>query len=238
MSMTAAQLASARMYLADPGTSAVQNVLIENALDGTFTISFDGQTTSAIPALSGANVVQNALAALSNIGTGNITVVNDAPYAVYFGGTLGNVAQPMLTVDTTNLIGNMPSGTVSLVTAGGITAFSDDELNGLYSDASNNFFLAIAFGFRVLQANAAKFNDYTAGQTKESKDQIFQHLTEMEQMYILWAFSGQQVQITGLTPVPPRPRAYPSPPNQTATNVSISPNGRSWRRNGWGGWGW
>lgn len=226
------------MYLADAGTSAVQNILIENALDGTFTISFDGQTTAAIAALAGANVVQNALAALSNIGTGNITVVNDSPYAVYFMGDLGNAAQSMLTVDDASLIGNLPSATVSLVTAGGITAFSDAELNSLYSDADSNFFLAIAFGFRVLQANAAKFNNYTAGQTKEEKSQIFDHLSDMEKLYLTWAFAGSQVQISRLMPVPPKPRAYPSPPNQSAAQVSIGPNGRPWRRTGWGGWGW
>lgn len=237
MALSSDQINSMRVYLADPGTSAAQNLLIENALTGTFTISFDGQTTAPIAALAGSNEIQNAMVALPNIGLGNITVVNTAPYVLYFGGTLSSAAQPMITVDTTNLIGNNVSATVSQYVAGGIQAFSEDELNALYTDANFNFFLAVSFGFRVLMSNAAKFSDFTAGQSKESKSQIFDHLAAMAEMYQTWAYAGQQILLTSLIPVPPRERAWPYPNPARQGNLNVTPGNRIWRRGSWnGGW--
>lgn len=238
MALSTVQLASMRLYLADPGTSAQQAILIDNALTGTFTVSFDGQTTTAIPYPAGSNVLQNALAALSNIGLGNISVVNDSPYAVYFGGDLASAAQPMLTVDDSNLIGPNVLSTVSQVVAGGIQAFSDDELNGLYSDGNSNFFLAVSFGFRVLMSNAAKFVTYVAGQTREEKDKIFDHLAAMAELYQTWAYAGQQILLTSLVPVPPRERAWPYPNPARQGNLNVTPGNRALWRRGWGGWGW
>ena len=174
MSMTDSQLAIARDLLADEGTSAAQSILISNATDGTWTISYAGQTTSALAYNAGANEVQNALAALSNIGIGNVTVVNNAPYVVYFSGALANQALAMLTVNSSGLAGVGVIVTVSLVTVGGVKVFSDAELNAYYDLAfstgqsvNSQFFMAISYGFRQLLANAAKFNDYVAGQTQE-----------------------------------------------------------------------
>lgn len=237
MSLSADQIALIRQKIADPGTSAVQSILIDNAIDGTFTVSFDGQTTTAIDYGAGANAMQNALAALTNIGTGNISVVNTAPYVVYFTGTLGNVAQPMLTVDDSNLIGMNISVTVSQVTAGGTTAFTDDELNANYTLAKDIFFLCIAYCIDDLLANAAKFNLYVAGQTREAKGEIFDHLLKMSEFYHQWANADQQVQIAGLAPVPPRTRAWPYPSPISGANLNMTPGGKTrWRRTGWGDW--
>lgn len=234
MTLSTDQIALARQYLSDKGSSAAQSILIENADGGTWTITFSGQTTSALAFNATQGDVQNALCALSNVGVGNVNVVNTAPYIIYFAGTLGNVAQPMLTVNSASLTSAGPLSVVVTVlqtTAGGLQAFSDDDLNALNTDAGGNFYLTIAYGYRVLMAGGARFDDYVAGQSQEKKSQIFDHLKDMEEMYIAWSYAAGQVQIVGLVGVPPRVTAVPVTSGVPATSLQYTPNGR------WGPWG-
>jgi hypothetical protein len=76
--------------------------------NGSFQITFNGQTTAAltnIPTLppNGANSVQSALEALSTIGVGNVRVTGSdgGPYVVEFIGTLAGRNQPAMTVVNT-----------------------------------------------------------------------------------------------------------------------------------------
>lgn len=241
MSMSADNLALARQYLADEGTSAVQSIQIENATGGSFTVTLDGQTTAAVAYNAGANALQNALCALSNVGVGNLTV-NDSMgvpgstfYTIYFMIDLAHAAQPMFTVNAGSLTGTGVIVQVEQVTAGGVAAFSDADLNALYSQSDLNFFLTISYAFRVLQGNSSKFNDYVAGQTQEKKSQIFTHLEALAQHYEQWAQSGQQVQIARLASVPPRLRAVPVTPGVPATSLQYGPPylPNVWRRGGW-----
>lgn len=230
MAMNDMQRTLARGFLADQGTSAAQSIQIENATGGTFTISFDGQTTAAIVYNAGANVVQNALCALSNVGIGNLTVVENQGvpgslfYVATFGGELANAAQAMFTVSTASLTGAAPLAVVSPVQAGGVTAFSDTDLDNLYdftavNGGALNFALAIAYGFDELLANGAKFNDYVAGQTQEKKSQITAHLKERAEWWHLWANATNQVQIVGMVSVPPQARAVPVVSGVPATSI-------------------
>ena len=78
-----------------------------NSTGGTFTITFDGQTTAAIASGAGAGTVKAALEALADIGTGNISVTRAGSPRVYtltFTGTLGgtNVAQVTATSSLTH----------------------------------------------------------------------------------------------------------------------------------------
>lgn len=230
MSLSADDLTLARGYLSDPGSSAVQSILIDNAVGGTFTISFSGQTTAALAFNAGANDVQNALAALSNIGVGNITVNNTDPYVLYFTGTMANVAQPMVTVNKASLTGVNVTATVTQVALGGVLAFSDTELNLLYTQADQNFALTICYGYRWLMADTSRLNDYVAGQTQEKKSQIFNHLKDMEALWKDWAFADRQVQFTKLQSVPPRTRAYPQVAGVPANSLATRPP------NPWGPW--
>lgn len=70
------------------------------------------------------------------------------------------------------------------------SVFTDAELNRLYTRASSSYELAVAMGFRQLMADAAKFNDYTAGQSRESKSQVFAHLKDMSEMWMREAGGG------------------------------------------------
>jgi lysophospholipase L1-like esterase len=82
---------------------------------GTFTLTYGGQTTSAITYSTGltAATVQAALEALSSIGAGNIKVakISNTEFDVYFRG----VAYPLTTMtsDITGLTGTTPGITIS-----------------------------------------------------------------------------------------------------------------------------
>jgi hypothetical protein len=94
---------------------------------GTFTITFAGQTTAAIPYNATAAQVQTALEGLSNINPGDVTVTGNVggPWTLTWGGQyLGeNVAQPTTTEAFTG--GTTPDITIATTTAGGTPATAD-----------------------------------------------------------------------------------------------------------------
>ena len=63
--------------------------------------------TANLPFNASANLVQNALTALSSIGNGNVEVTgaNGGPYTVEFSGALGGADQPQITADASGLTG-------------------------------------------------------------------------------------------------------------------------------------
>ncbi len=102
-----------------------------SSMSGTFTLTFSGQTTSAISASATAAQVASALEALSNIGTGDVQVeLLDAPYGtgdriyrVTFQGALAatNVAQ--ISIDVSNITGgyySSPSAVQATDVVGGV----------------------------------------------------------------------------------------------------------------------
>lgn len=71
------------------GTNELQTVTLTGYTTGTFTLTFDGQTTASIAATAAAATVQAALEALSSIGSGNVTVTGAAgAWVVEFVGML------------------------------------------------------------------------------------------------------------------------------------------------------
>lgn len=86
---------------------------------GTFTVTFQGQTTAPIALGATAAEVQNALEALSTIGAGNVEV-EDArglpTYFVSFTGVFANTSVPMMVADGSGLTG----GSSPYVTANGV----------------------------------------------------------------------------------------------------------------------
>lgn len=74
---------------------------------GTFTLTFDGQTTSAIAYNASSATVDAALEALSNIGAGDITVTGSAggPWTVEFGNAMAATNQPQMTANGASLTG-------------------------------------------------------------------------------------------------------------------------------------
>ncbi|WP_052336142.1 hypothetical protein [Mycobacterium canetti] len=86
---------------------------------GTFTLTYAGQTTAGIAYNAAASAVQSALAALSTVGAGNVSVSGSAggPYTVTFLGALGSQDVALLTASGAGLTGGTSPGvTVATVT--------------------------------------------------------------------------------------------------------------------------
>ncbi|MGW2666226.1 hypothetical protein ACWCW7_35185 [Nocardia tengchongensis] len=103
------------------GTSEVQTITITGSpTGGTFTATFSGQTTAAIAYNAAASAVQAAIAALSNVGTGNVAVSGSAggPYTVTFQGALAHTNVPQMTTTGSFTGGSSPAVAVTTGTGG------------------------------------------------------------------------------------------------------------------------
>lgn len=106
-------------------TNEVQHITVD-AEGGTFTVTFDGQTTPAQAFNVAAATLQTALRALSSIGAGNVTVTGgpgDAggtePYVVTFIGDLGRIDVEAMTTNAASLTGGAGTADVTTDTEGG-----------------------------------------------------------------------------------------------------------------------
>ena len=83
------------------------------ATGGTYTLTFNGQTTSSLNYNASCSTIQTALQGLSTVGTGNmiVTQIDQVRYLITCAGTLVG-AQPNITVTTSSLTGTQiwPSG--------------------------------------------------------------------------------------------------------------------------------
>lgn len=105
------------------GTSEVQTVTISGTpAGGTFTLTFNGQTTAPIAYNAASTAVQSALVALSNVETGDITVAGSAggPYTITFAGQFAGNDMSQISANGAALTGGTtPSIAVTTTTAGG-----------------------------------------------------------------------------------------------------------------------
>lgn len=113
--------------VADGLSNEVQTVTITGApTGGTFTLTYAGQTTSAIAYNASAATVQSALWALSTIGAGQVSVSGSAggPYTVTFQGTLASTDVAAMTASGASLTGgSSPSVSVATTTPGAQNTF-------------------------------------------------------------------------------------------------------------------
>jgi hypothetical protein len=103
----------------DQRTNENQTVRVANATGGTFTLTFDGQTTAPLAFNSTAAQIAAALAALSSIGgTSNVQAtggpVNTANVLVTWKGTFEEQNVATLTFDATGLTGTTPTVTIGV----------------------------------------------------------------------------------------------------------------------------
>lgn len=113
------------LYVFGTGTNEVQTVTVD-ATGGTFTLSFGGQTTTAIAEAAASSAVQTALQALSTIGSGNVAVTGSAggPFTVTFQGSLANTNVALLTGSNASLTGGASTVTIAVVTAGASASYT------------------------------------------------------------------------------------------------------------------
>lgn len=105
------------------GTNEVQTVTITGTpTGGTFTLTVDGNTTSAIAYNAANSAVQTALLALPNLDTGDVVVTGGpgpgTPYTLTFGGQYGKENVPTSTATGSFTGGTTPTITVTTPTPG------------------------------------------------------------------------------------------------------------------------
>ncbi len=125
-------------YAASP--SEVQTIVVD-ATGGTFTVSFDGETTAAIAANVTAATVLAALELLSTINSGDLSIVrsgsaNAYTYTLTFAGRYLGLNVPAVTTGAGSLTGGAGTAVVATTTAGGGSASGGLEtmVGHLYTD--------------------------------------------------------------------------------------------------------
>jgi hypothetical protein len=127
----------------------VQSVTITGSpAGGTWTLTFDGSTTTDIAYDAPAADVQTTLRALPTINGANVDVTGSAggPYTVEFVGALAGLAQPLMTATDALTGGTSPGVTVALVSTpqDALYYFDGDGGRVLYLDVRAVTALAIA----------------------------------------------------------------------------------------------
>ena len=106
----------------DMKTNESQTVRVLNATGGTFTLTFNGQTTAPIAFNATAAAVQTALEGLANVEPGDVVAtggpVNTANVTVNFRGQYTQVNVPQMTSDGSGLTGTTPTITHSTTQEG------------------------------------------------------------------------------------------------------------------------
>lgn len=113
---------------------------------GTFTLTFNAQTTAAIPYNADAGAIQDALVNLSNIAKYEVTVsggpLYTTPIVIRLDGTLSGTQATGVTIDTTNVTGTTPGANV-VRTSTGLSNLAGYRDIFVPSDTSSLPFLAI-----------------------------------------------------------------------------------------------
>ena len=112
--------AQTSVFVRYEGVDFAQQKLILSATGGTFTMTFEGQSTSAVAYNATDAILQTDLAALSTIGSGNISVTGAAggPYVIKFVGALAGLPQPLITTNAARLTGGAGTATISQIQRG------------------------------------------------------------------------------------------------------------------------
>ena len=110
-----------------PGTAEIQTITATGTVSGgTYTISFYGETTTAIAFGASAATVQTALIALSNIEPGDVVVTGGplpgTPMVLTFGGMYAGADVGLVSINSAALTGTTPLYTPSQTTPGATIA--------------------------------------------------------------------------------------------------------------------
>lgn len=139
-----------------------QEVLLNGNTAGTFTLTFNGQTTTSLAGTSTGAVIQSALESLSSVGLGNVTVHQlGIRYYVAFTGALAGANQPELT-------GSAADGlivAISTLTEGALPAF--DQRGSGFARAVGAVDIGAVESARAFSiiADTASANEGTGGTT-------------------------------------------------------------------------
>ncbi len=109
------------------GTDEVQEIEIDaNVSGGTFTLTYESQTTGNLAYNASTVVVTAALEALSTVGLGNVTVTGAAPvWVITFTGDLASTDASVLSGDGSLLTGGAPTTVNITETTAGVDAVNE-----------------------------------------------------------------------------------------------------------------
>jgi hypothetical protein len=130
------------------GASNEVQVITKEAAGGTFTISFDGETTAATAYNASSTTVQTRLDALSNIESGDVVVSgsNGGPWTLTFGGQYAGTDVPAVTCDSTSLTGTNEVQTITVDAEGGtftVTCLGDTTAALAFDVSAANLLTAL-----------------------------------------------------------------------------------------------
>ncbi len=97
---------------------------------------------------------------------------------------------------------------------GAAQAFTDDELQRLYTRAGENYNKAVLLAFRQLLGNSWKFTTYKQNQSSENKSDVFKHLKQMAAYWGAIVLADEsadkpQLKIVGRRAIPPQKKSKP-----------------------------
>lgn len=102
------------------GADEVQTVTVSGSpTGGTYTLTFDGETTDPIAFNADAAAIQSALENLDSVEPGDVAVTGTGPFTVTFGGEYADVNVAQMTADGSGLTGgSSPAVAVATTTSG------------------------------------------------------------------------------------------------------------------------
>lgn len=151
---------SQNLTLSTNGTNAVQTVSITGSpTGGTFTLTFGGQTTTALAYNCAASDVQTALQALSSIGPGNVTCTGGplpgTPIVCTFVGSLAVAPQTTMTHTDSFTGGSSPATSIAATTTGVVPSQTFNLKAGMpLVWGTSSGYLANPFTANVVKLNA------------------------------------------------------------------------------------
>ncbi len=98
--------------------------------------------------------------------------------------------------------------------AGATQAFTDDELQRLYTRAGESYNRAVLLAFRQLLGNSWKQTTYKQNQSSENRSDVFKHLKQMAAYWSAIVLADEsadkpQLKIVGRRTIPPSRKSKP-----------------------------
>lgn len=175
-------------------TNEVQTVTITGTpTGGTFTLTFNSQTTAAITYNAAASAVQTALIALSNIASGDVTVTGGpgpgTPYVVTFGGNYIYTDVPVMTAAGSFTGGTSPAIAVTTTTPG--SAIDLTPLPSGWEDLGWTSGDGVNYGRQTEVSDVTSFGSVEPTRSDVTKDTITMQVTAQEtKMLTLGLYTG------------------------------------------------
>lgn len=175
-------------------TNEVQSLVITGTpTGGTFTLTFNGQTTSAITYNAAASAVQTALLALSNLASGDVTATGGplpgSAVTLTFGGSYAATDVPLITATGSLTGGTSPTVNVTTTTPG--TSIDLTPLPTGWEDLGWTSSDGVTFGRETEVSDVTSFGSVEPTRSDMTRDTITMQVVAQEtKLLTLGLYSG------------------------------------------------